>query len=150
MTITREQQANDILALAENEINEQQPSLNGYERTRQAAILAISRLLPVPTPIQDPVEAAIALRLVDAALTEGLLVSVWDSEDYALQQSGDREEIMAALYSTGSDQLIYHRPGDTDRVGWHLLIYGNGEDLISDYVDNELCDRLAKIANQEE
>ncbi len=116
---------------------------------REAAILAISRHLPIKCNIFDQQEYEIALRLIDAGLAEGLVISVWEGEDHAIQNSTDRATLMGALASTDSDWVNFHDTGG-DRVAAVLLIYGNGEDLISDYTVTDMSEKLTKIANQED
>jgi hypothetical protein len=102
----------------------------------------------VKTDIQNPVEVAIASRLIDAILAEGYRVSVWEGEDHAIENSTDKAAIMAALASTCMDWINVHDEKG-HRVGAILLVYGNGEDLISDHIDNEISRRFADLANGE-
>ena len=91
-------------------------------------------------------EMMIASRLIRAALDSGYLVSVWDGEDYAVVHSDDKETIIEALGSTDEDMLMFYRPGGTRKVGWVLLVWGNGEEIISDSSTDEatckLCDEV--------
>jgi hypothetical protein len=114
-----------------------------------AAILAISRLLPLETDIANPVEAAIALRLIDAGIAAGYSISVYEGEGWALERSTDRKTIMKALASTCMDRL-YFFTDDGVRLGWVLLVYGNGEDLISDNIVCDEIEALLKVAQPEE
>jgi hypothetical protein len=49
-------------------------------------------------------------------------------------------EILAALATTSDDIVRFYR-GDKS-IGWVWLIWGNGEDLVSDYSDNEEVRRI--------
>lgn len=69
--------------------------------------------------------------LLDRALGRGWGVSVYDGGGWPVRRSHDRAEIREAMKSTDADVL--HFIGvDGAKMGWVMLIYGNGEDLISD------------------
>lgn len=81
----------------------------------------------------SPVERRIATDLVDALLAEGFALRVSDGVGYCHDEpTTDRDSVLDALCSTESDLILVY---DDDSVGyrWVLLIWGNGEDLISDY-----------------
>lgn len=48
--------------------------------------------------------------------------------------SRDKAKIIEAMAQSGTDEFIV-REGK-HRVGWISLVYGNDEDLVSDYIDN--------------
>lgn len=84
-------------------------------------------------------EGRIARFLIDRALAQGFTVSVIDGSfsDYdaqcVVQQSRNRDEIIAALFSTDGDTLVIRYENGT-RLGAVSLVYGNdGYDVISDY-----------------
>ena len=81
------------------------------------------------------IERDIAGRLVTLLLDDGYLVSVDDGEEITLERSADAQEIRKYLCSTGQDTLFLHRR-DNQACGWILLIWGNNDDLISDYTVN--------------
>lgn len=91
----------------------------------------------------QPIERRIARQLVRAILAEGAAISVWEGEDFAIQGSKDEAAIMQSLASTDSDRIIANKDGK--QLGWFWLIYGNGEDLLSDMADNEWCSRVGCI-----
>lgn len=97
--------------------------------------------------IKNEIEKRYASKLVKAILDEGLTVSVWESEAWAtddkgipVQRSTMYTRITQSLASTDSDYLYIF--DGCKRAGWFYLVYGNGEDLISDYSDNDLCNRI--------
>jgi hypothetical protein len=96
-------------------------------------------------------EAAVARRLVKAMLARELSVSVNDGEEWTVKKSRVYREIVDALCSTGEDYLrIYAPTGDC--LGAFYLVWGNdptGEELLSDWTDNDFCNRLARIAYKE-
>ena len=97
-------------------------------------------------------EARVARRLVKALLARELSVSVHDSEALTVKKSRDYRTIVDALCTTGADAIRAYAPTG-DSMGTFWLIYGNAEDgseLISDYTDNDFCDRLCRIAYKEE
>jgi hypothetical protein len=94
--------------------------------------------------LANPIEAKIARKVVTLALAKGYMISVYDGKAMALMQSTSRNAILDAMASTDEDHLFF-RNAAGDRVGHMLLIYGNGEDLISDYTDN---DAMADLADE--
>jgi len=84
-------------------------------------------------------ERMIATRLVSDILAAGHVISVNDGEGFAIKRSADKAAILAALASTDSDTLVI-RDASGERVGFVLLIWGNGTDLISD------CSGVAALA----
>lgn len=78
-----------------------------------------------------PAERTIVNRLIRAALAHGLTVSVHDGEEWTLKRSRDAKAIREALATTGADNVTL-RNSDGAAVGTVLLIWGNGEDVISD------------------
>lgn len=96
-------------------------------------------------------EAAVARRLVKAALAEGFTISVWEGGDWAIKRSSNARDIFDNMATTGEETLRL-RNAEGECVGSFFLVYGNdesGEELISDHTANELCERLAKIAYRE-
>ena len=81
--------------------------------------------------INDATERRIASDLIERILARGYVVSVFDGEAWCLTCSDDAAHIFAALASTGSDHLRV-RTKDGAPIGTIVLIWGNGEDLISD------------------
>lgn len=95
-------------------------------------------------PIQKyaaPIEHKIAVCLIINALAlPGATISVNDGEEWTVKESNDIGKVWAALATTDSDVLRVHLPDGT--TGSVVLIWGNGVDLISDWTDNELADKL--------
>lgn len=86
-------------------------------------------------------ELSIARKLVAKAIAQGYKVSVCDGEEYCLKRSVDIIEICKAMQSTDSDMLVFHTFAG-DNVGWVSLVWGNGEDVISDYGVNPIIEEL--------
>ena len=85
-----------------------------------------------------------ALRLVKFLLAEGYRISVYDGEEFTVRRSYDLEEIIAALGTTGEDELLL-RDFNKDEVGCLRLVWGNdpdGEELVADHSDNETINKL--------
>ena len=85
-------------------------------------------------------EAEVVKRLVRIVLERGYVVSINDGEEWTVEQSKDRKEILPALATTGEDIIRLYKDGE--RAGFFLLVYGNAEDgseLIADHADNEAC-----------
>lgn len=77
--------------------------------------------------------ARIARKLVAALLAAGYALSVDDGEEITVRKSTDAREIIDALATTDHDYLRAYYNGETIRAGWVMLIWGNDEDVISDW-----------------
>lgn len=92
-------------------------------------------------------ENKIVKRLLAAILKAKCTVTVYDGEDCVITKSRAKGVIIAALGSTDHDVLhIYHPDG---KLGFILLIWGNGEDVISDYSDNDTIRKFVCYAQGE-
>ncbi len=85
-------------------------------------------------------EKEIASRLVRAALAKGYMISVDDGD---VRRSTNAEQIIGALASPDQDQLVLYN-SEGERVGSILLIWGKGDDLISDCTYKPEIDALIK------
>ncbi len=77
------------------------------------------------------VERTIIKRLVSDLLQSGHLISVNDGEQFVLNQSGSYRKILSVLGTTDENHLITYAPSENS--SFVQLIYGNDEDVISDY-----------------
>lgn len=90
--------------------------------------------------------------ILDAALSRGLVVSVYDGEEWALSGSDSRPAIAANVGATGYTTLRFRDPARVDQhgkpasVGSVFLVHGNGCDVIADYSDNPEIARLLEPA----
>lgn len=85
-----------------------------------------------------------ARKLVRNLLSRGLSVSVNDGEEWTVNRSRKESEILEALATTDTDELIASDDAGA-RKGWFLLVWGNdpeGDELIADYTANELCEAV--------
>jgi hypothetical protein len=101
----------------------------------------------------EKIERPIARRLVATCLEAGYVISVFDGEEFAIKKSDNKSEIHKAMFSTDCDVLhiwsaIQPLDSKRKRIGTITLIYGNLEDVISDYSDNDIIDGLVKKANR--
>ncbi len=89
-----------------------------------------------------PGERSSAKALVRASLaTDTHVVSVNDGVEWVVKQSRSTTAIFDALASTGAD-VIRVLDTATGRTAWFELVWGNapsGEELVSDYSDNEMA-----------
>lgn len=111
---------------------------SGFDQAIESALAARNRNLA--TRIRA--ERRMARALVNTILERGYLISINDGEDWVVRRSADKAAIMLALFSTDEDE-IHLRGQAGDKAGWFKLIYGNsGWDVVSDYSDNEVCNRI--------
>lgn len=99
-------------------------------------------VLPLVSAID---EKQIIAAVLDAALSAGLRVSVWDGEEWALKATADRAAIEAAIGATGETVLRFRDPAAVSAsrvVGSVSFIHGNGCDVIRDYSDSARMVRL--------
>lgn len=95
-------------------------------------------------------EGRIVHKLVSHAIESGYCVSVRDGSfidgegEWVLKSSTDLAAILAAMFSTDGDTLTIRNPNDKStnnigaKVGSVSLVYGNGNEVISDYSSADL------------
>lgn len=94
------------------------------------------------------IERSIARRLIRHILAQGFVVSVCDGEETTVSKSRDERGILAALATAEIDVVsAYDNAGSF--VACFYLIWGNDEDLISDYTDTPAADAIAAAAQAE-
>lgn len=81
------------------------------------------------------IERRITNKVIDALIGAGYGISVYDGEEMVLRNSRSRREIRKFLASTDSD-CLYAIGKEGRGIGWAALIWGNGEDVLSDYTVN--------------
>lgn len=79
------------------------------------------------------IEDKIARKLIETILADGLTISVNDGEETTLHKSTNIDQIVDAIGTTDLDWL-YVYDNVPHRIGSIMLVWGNGTDLISDYV----------------
>ena len=94
-------------------------------------------------------ERAIVESIVREALTSGYAVSVYDGEELTVDQARDWDDIVGALATTDEDVLRFHDEHE-HHVGDIALIWGNGNDLVSDYSDTPEMARLVKNVREDD
>ncbi|MEF2146662.1 MAG: hypothetical protein V3573_14545 [Desulfovibrionaceae bacterium] len=82
------------------------------------------------------IETQIATRVVNSLLDAGYTVGVNDGEEITVRRSTDRTEIMAALETTDEDYILAYDATTGRNISWVWLVWGNDEDLITDYTVN--------------
>lgn len=86
-------------------------------------------------------EAPICYAIAAAAVKRGLVVSVYDGEEWSLKLSSCLDAIGEVVGITDETTLIIRDPFalvdcQPRRIGKVLLVHGNGADVIADYSDN--------------
>lgn len=82
-------------------------------------------------------------QLVAEALKRGLMISVWDGEEWQVKCSGVKKDIVAAIESVEEAQ-IQLRNAAGEPVGWALIIPSlDADESVADFSDNELMNELA-------
>jgi hypothetical protein len=95
----------------------------------------------------ETIELPIARKLVDTILARGFSISVNDGEETVLIRSKNKAEILEAMASTDHDWL-YVFDGNDHRLGAIMIVWGNGTDIITDWVGTDLMDQLCKPATE--
>ncbi len=81
----------------------------------------------------DPIETSALYKIIGKALYQGYKITVdTGGEDYDLANSTDDESIFNAATACGWAKLIFRGPGHKV-IGWAIVVFGNGEDLVTDY-----------------
>jgi hypothetical protein len=96
-------------------------------------------------PDMPRAEKSIIERLLEDVASAGFAVSVHDGVEVVLKKCTDMKTVFEAMYSTGADTLTFFDQSGAG-VGWVWLIWGNGQDVISDYSDNPATGELLKNA----
>ena len=91
-------------------------------------------------------EKQVIIELIDSILSTNVSVSVNDGEEWTLNRSTDKVEILKSLNNADLD-LLSLRCSETDKsVGWIRLIWDNNYDqpatVICDHAANDYTDRL--------
>jgi hypothetical protein len=115
---------------------------------------------PIPLPAVLPAiphgstnEKLIVGKLVTDLLSAGFWISVYDGEETTVRRSTDAETIFKALASTDEDYLNVGRTGadgmkaEISPIGWVRLIWGNDNDIISDWVMHSAIDPIVEKVN---
>jgi hypothetical protein len=90
----------------------------------------------------DRIEQQIVTPIIQRALAKGYMVSVdTDGEDYDLYCSTSEQEIFETIFACDYAKVLFHDVR-FNRRGFILFIYGNGEDVVSDYSDNDEMEAL--------
>jgi hypothetical protein len=84
--------------------------------------------------LEIELEMRICEKAVEGLLAAGYAVSVNDGEETTVKNCTDKSIIMDAVFTTDEDYLLAYKEGEED--GWVRLIWGNVQDLISDYTTN--------------
>lgn len=108
--------------------------------------------MSIAVKARQRVERSIARRVVLDALRAGYSLSVFDGEEVTLKHSRKPKEILAALFTTDEDHLLFHKVVEGEPEvgsvmlrtnisnvdsGWVRFVYGNdGYDVICDYTTN--------------
>lgn len=90
----------------------------------------------------DRTETIIVTQILTRALTKGYMITIdTDGEDYDLVNSTCEQEIFETVFACDYARVTF-RDAQFKRLGFIMFIYGNGEDVASDWSDNEEMDRL--------
>lgn len=88
-------------------------------------------------------ECQIINALITSIFREGLVISVFDGEEYALKRSSVRSEIQKEVAATDETTFVV-RDTEGRRHGFFWLIHGNRGDVLTDYTANEVCERICQ------
>jgi len=88
----------------------------------------------------------IAKKLIDTLIEKGYSISVNDGEEWVLFRSTHYSSIIASMFSTDHDVIEAGIGKDKIRF---LLIYENGEDVISDFTDTPEAEEIFNIVVDE-
>lgn len=77
------------------------------------------------------IERKIVEACIDELLAHGAELGVNDGEEVVLQDCRDRKAILGAMFSTDEDYLLVSYGV---KHGWVHFIYGNGANVLSDYI----------------
>ena len=84
--------------------------------------------------MSQKVEELISKKVVDCLLKAGYTVGVNDGEETTVENSTNKREIHAAMFTTDEDWVLAYKNGEW--VGWIHLAHNNNTDVICDYTVN--------------
>lgn len=102
--------------------------------------------MPQPTSPLEISERQIARALVEAALEAGCQLRIEDEESVVVNWSADADELMRQIDATEITWLRLRHSDSSDAT--FLLVWGNGDDLISNYSDNDLGRSVLDVAQR--
>lgn len=82
-------------------------------------------------------EAEIIDALISSIFLEGLSITVYDGEGSTLFKATDRDLIQ--MHVAATDETTFILGEDT---GFFWMVHGNRCDVISDFADNDICNRI--------
>lgn len=92
-------------------------------------------------------EKSVVRAAVRNAIKLGHTVSLNDGGEWTVKGSSSEKEVMAAVYTTDYDTLLFRKNGE--RVGTVAFVYGNSAgEVICDYTDNEAMAVILAPANR--
>jgi hypothetical protein len=124
----------------------QLPTDGDYESAQADDSAPVTSTIDAIHPEMDTIEREIVLTILSDAINAGYFISVHNDDSFVTEKSSSVESIFREMYSTGTDRLLLYQ--NNKRVGWILLIYGNGLDVVSDYSDNAEIEALLKRADE--
>lgn len=86
-------------------------------------------------------ETQVINALITSIFREGLSISVYDGMEYAIRRSTVRKDIQKEVAATDETTIVIHDM-EGNRKGAFWLIHGNRAHVITDYTDNEVCNRI--------
>ena len=84
--------------------------------------------------LEIKIEMGIALKVAKALLKAGYKLGVNDGEETTIKNSDNLLKISKALFTTDQDHLLVYK--SNEEIGWVFLVWGNVEDVVSDYSIN--------------
>lgn len=94
-------------------------------------------------------ECEIISRVITNALKAGYHISVHDGEEFTLRHTRDRAKIEAACFATDRTALCLSEgkaPPHALYTGFVEFIHGNGVDVIHDYSQRPVIEKIVKPA----
>lgn len=92
----------------------------------------LEQILAKRLAARQDMERRIVSKIIDVVLDNDYTISIDSGDDIAICQSSDKEDILAAMFSTDEDKILLYKDGKSKGYIW--LIYGNsGWDVIHDY-----------------
>lgn len=85
-------------------------------------------------------EAQIVNKLIEVILSKGHSITLAAEGEEFFGPSLDKDELISN--SNASDMITIYFPG-----GFFLIIWGNGNDIISDHSDNAICEAINAEVN---
>lgn len=86
------------------------------------------------------IERQIATALIKDILAQGCKIELFAEGESICNPTSQENLLLTEMACCDMMELVVTQDGE--RKGWFMLIWGNGEDILSDFTDNAFCEAI--------